>query len=48
MRSDTLTFTYDELDRLDTVTGPFSHNYDYNTLGTSAKTQHRERIATLP
>jgi RHS repeat-associated protein len=32
-RSETLTFTYDELDRLDTVSGPSSHNYDCNTIG---------------
>ena len=32
-RSETLTFTYDELDRLDIVSGPFSHNYDYDTIG---------------
>ena len=32
-RSETLTFTYDELDRLDTVSGPYSQNYDYNTIG---------------
>ena len=32
-RSETLTYTYDELDRLDTVSGPYSHNYDYNAIG---------------
>ncbi len=32
-RSETLTFSYDELDRLDTVSGPYSHNYDYNAIG---------------
>jgi hypothetical protein len=25
--------TYDELDRLDTVSRPYGHNYDYNTIG---------------
>jgi RHS repeat-associated protein len=32
-RSETLTFSYDELDRLDMVSGPYSHNYDYNAIG---------------
>jgi len=30
---ETLTFTYDELDWLDIVSEPFSHTYDYNTIG---------------
>lgn len=32
-RSETLTYTYDELDRLDTVSGAYSQDYDYNTIG---------------
>ncbi|MCI0554736.1 MAG: hypothetical protein L0287_27630, partial [Anaerolineae bacterium] len=32
-RSETLNYTYDELDRLDTVSGPYSQNYDFNQIG---------------
>ncbi len=32
-RSETLTFTYDALDRLDLVTGPYSHDYNYDSIG---------------
>ena len=32
-RSETLTYTYDELDRLDTVSGPYSMDYNYNPIG---------------
>ena len=32
-RNETLTYTYDELDRLDTVSGPYSLNHDYNLIG---------------
>jgi RHS repeat-associated protein len=32
-RSETLTYTYDELDRLKTISGPYSQTFDYNTIG---------------
>ena len=32
-RSETLNYTYDELDRLDIVSGPYSLDYNYNTIG---------------
>ncbi|MCI0561194.1 MAG: hypothetical protein MN733_22130, partial [Nitrososphaera sp.] len=32
-RGEILNYTYDELDRFDTVSGPYSQNYDYNTIG---------------
>ncbi len=32
-RSETLNYTYDELDRLDTVSGAYSQNHDYNLIG---------------
>jgi RHS repeat-associated protein len=32
-RSETLAYTYDELDRLDTVSGQYTQNYNYNTIG---------------
>ena len=30
---ETLDYTYDELDRLDTVGGPYTYNYGYNAIG---------------
>jgi YD repeat-containing protein len=32
-RSETLTYGYDELDRLKTVNGPYGQNYNYNPIG---------------
>ena len=32
-RSETLNYTYDELNRLDTVSGAYSLNHDYNSIG---------------
>jgi YD repeat-containing protein len=32
-RSETLNYTYDDLDRLDTVSGPYSLNHDYHAIG---------------
>jgi RHS repeat-associated protein len=55
-RSETLTYTYDELDRLDTVSGPYSLNHDYNPIGNiTAKgaatytynTSHKHAVASL-
>jgi RHS repeat-associated protein len=32
-RTETLTYTYDELDRLKTIGGPYSQTFDYNPIG---------------
>ncbi len=56
-RSETLTFTYDALDRLDLVTGPYSHDYNYDSIGnisskntttyTYGDTAHKHAVTAL-
>jgi RHS repeat-associated protein len=56
-RSETLTYTYDELDRLDTVSGAYSLNHDYNPIGnitakgttnyTAYNASHKHAVASL-
>ena len=56
-RSETLTYTYDELDRLDTISGAYSMDYNYNTIGnitskdsttyTYGDTAHKHAVTSL-
>ena len=56
-RSETLNYTYDELNRLDTVSGAYSLNHDYNPIGnitakgtttyTYADTAHKHAVTSL-